>query len=199
MGRAKQYDREVLLDRAVELFRRKGFHGTSTADLVSELGVNRKSMYAEFGSKQGLFEATLERYDEKHLSMVLARLESPDGGTDAIRRAFAGYARASEGRISGLGCLLCNTAVERGALAPASLRYVDAYLTRLTRAFKNALDSAVRAGDLLASTDTDELAAYFTMGLIGVAACVRAEWSPAQVHAACRVTTSVLDAHRAVP
>ena len=53
MGRAKQYDRTNLLDRAVELFRRHGFNGTSTAELVAELGVNRKSMYAEFGSKQG--------------------------------------------------------------------------------------------------------------------------------------------------
>ena len=77
MGRAKQYERTELLDRAVELFRRQGFNGTSTAELVAELGVNRKSMYAEFGSKQGLFEAALERYDQEHLSNVLAPIEAP--------------------------------------------------------------------------------------------------------------------------
>jgi AcrR family transcriptional regulator len=59
VGRTKQYDRSDLLERAVGLFRRHGFNGTSTADLVEALGVNRKSMYAEFGSKQGLFEAVL--------------------------------------------------------------------------------------------------------------------------------------------
>ena len=59
MGRAKQYDRSQLLDRAISLFRRQGFHGTTTAQLVAALEVNRKSMYAEFGSKQGLFEAAL--------------------------------------------------------------------------------------------------------------------------------------------
>ena len=73
MGRAKQYERTDLLDRAVELFRRQGFNGTSTAELATELGVNRKSMYAEFGSKQALFEATLEHYDRFHLSRVLAQ------------------------------------------------------------------------------------------------------------------------------
>jgi AcrR family transcriptional regulator len=41
------------------------YTATRTADLVGELGVNRKSMYAEFGSKQALFEAVLERYDEQ--------------------------------------------------------------------------------------------------------------------------------------
>ena len=76
MSRPKQYDRTELLDRAVELFRRQGFNGTSTAELVSELGVNRKSMYAEFGSKQQLFEAVLEHYNENQLSRVLASLEA---------------------------------------------------------------------------------------------------------------------------
>ena len=71
MSGAKQYDRIDLLDRAIELFRVQGFTDTSTAELVAELGVNRKSMYAEFGSKQGLFEAALERYNEEHLTNVL--------------------------------------------------------------------------------------------------------------------------------
>jgi len=83
-----------------------------------------------------------------------------------------------------------------GVLEPRSLRYVDAYLARLTRAFGNALDNAVRAGEPDASTDTDELAAYFTMAPIGAAACVRAESPPAQARAACRVVTSVLETHR---
>ena len=126
MAGVKQYDRIELLDRAVELFRRNGYSATSTADLVAELGVNRKSMYAEFGSKQGLFEAALERYDEHHLSGVLAPLEAPGAGADAIREAFEGYASASEGWARGRGCLLCNTAVERAALDPGARRHVDA-------------------------------------------------------------------------
>lgn len=194
MGRPKQYDRTELLDRSVELFRQQGYNGTSTAELAAELGVNRKSMYAEFGSKQGLFEATLEHYDRNHLSRVLAPIEAPDAGADAIRQAFSDYASASEGWFNGKGCLMCNTAVERGALDPASGRFVAAYLDRLTRAFRHALENAQQAGDVHASANIDELAAYFTTALIGVAASVRAEASPEQLHAAARVATSVLDA-----
>ncbi len=193
MGRAKQYDRTELLDRAVELFRSQGFNGTSTAQLVTELGVNRKSMYAEFGSKEGLFDAVLERYSQKHLSSVLAPIERPDAGVDAIRQAFSGYASATEGWFFGRGCLMCNTAVERGAADPASGRHVAAYFERLTRAFRNALENGRRAGDIDADTDLDELAAFFTTALIGVAACIRAEAPPEQVEAACRVATSVLE------
>lgn len=194
MSRAKQYDRIELLDRAVELFRVQGFTGTSTAELVAELGVNRKSMYAEFGSKQELFEAVLERYSQEHLSAVLAPIEAPDAGLDAIRDAFASYAAASDGWVRGRGCLLCNTAVERAALDPGAARHVAAYLERLTNAFRHALRNGLESGELDRDADLDELAAFFTMALIGVVACIRAEASPDQVRAACRVATSMLDA-----
>ncbi len=195
MGRSKQYDRAELLDRAVELFRRQGFNGTSTAELVDELGVNRKSMYAEFGSKQELFEATLGHYDRKHLTRVLAPIEAADAGVDAIRQAFAGYASASEGWFRGRGCLMCNTAVERGALDPASGRFAAAYLERINRAFRHALENGRRGGDLDETADLDEMAACLTTLLIGVAASIRAEAPPEQLHATGRAVSSILDMH----
>ena len=195
MSGVKRYDRTQLLDQAVEVFRWQGFNGTSTAELAAELGVNRKSMYAEFGSKQGLFEAALERYNDKHLSAVLAPLEAPEAGTDAIREAFSGYASASTGWAQGRGCLMCNTAVERAALDAGSQRYVTAYLQRLTGAFRHALGNGQHAGEVSANLDLDELSAFFTTALIGVAACIRAEAPPEQVQAACKVATSVLDAN----
>ncbi len=198
MTGTKQYDRIELLDRAIELFRRQGYNGTSTAELVAELGVNRKSMYAEFGSKQGLFEAALQRYSEEHLSNVLSPIEAPGAATDAIRESFAIYGSASEGWARGRGCLMCNTAVERAALDPGAGRYVNAYMERLTRAFRRTLANGQRSGEVDANADLDELAAFFTTALIGVAACIRAEAPPEQVQAACNVATSVLDAHRPV-
>jgi TetR/AcrR family transcriptional repressor of nem operon len=194
MSGAKQYDRTELLDQAIELFRVHGFTGTSTAELVAELGVNRKSMYAEFGSKQQLFEAALERYSQEHLSAVLGPIEAPDAGIDAIRQAFASYASASEGWVRGRGCLMCNTAVERAALDPGAGRHVAAYLDRLTTAFHHALHNGQQSGQLDSTANLDELAAFFTMALIGVVACIRAEAPPEQVQAACRVATSTLDA-----
>ncbi len=193
MSRTKQYDRSELLDRAVELFRRQGFNGTSTAELVDELGVNRKSMYAEFGSKQQLFEAALEYYNSKHLSRVLAPLEAPDASIDEISQAFHGYALASEGPFRGLGCLMCNTAVERGALDPRSGRYVDAYLERLTRAFQHALSNAQQGGEIDITVNLDEMAGFLTTALIGVAASVRAEAPPAQLWGAYQVVTNVVE------
>ncbi|MDD9921096.1 MAG: TetR/AcrR family transcriptional regulator, partial [Boseongicola sp.] len=177
MPTAKNYKRDELLDRAIELFRRQGYSGTSTAELVDELGVNRKSMYSEFGSKQELFEAALKRYSEVHLSRVLAPIEDPNAGADAIRGAFNGYASAIDGRFNGLGCLMANTAVERAALDPGSAKFVDAYLERLNTGFRRALENARQAGEVVPDLDIDDLASFFAMSVVGISALIRAKAS----------------------
>lgn len=192
MPSAKTYEREALLDRAIELFRRQGYSATSTAELVTELGVNRKTMYSEFGSKQELFEAALERYGEVNLTRVLAPIEAPDADAASIRQAFGIYASASEGRFSGLGCLMANTAVERAALDPGSARFVDAYLARLNAGFARALENARAAGQIGPQSDIVALASFFAMAIVGVSALIRAEAPPEQVHAACRAAADML-------
>ena len=84
-------------------------------------------------------------------------------------------------------------------LDPGARRHVDAYLSRLDAAFRNALENARRAGEIDPEVDLAELAAFFAMSLIGVAAIIRAEAAPALVHSACRVVTSVLDCRGRAP
>ncbi|MCR9193420.1 MAG: TetR/AcrR family transcriptional regulator [Hyphomonas sp.] len=193
MPNPKGYKREDVLDRAIELFRRQGYSATSTTELVDALGINRKSMYAEFGSKQELFEAALEHYSKINLSRVLAPIEAPDANAQSIRDAFLGYASASETKFSGLGCLMANTAVERAALDPGSARFVDAYLERLTRGFRNALENARSDGDVSHEAELDDLAAHFVNSVVGISALLRAKAAPEQMYAAGRGATSVLN------
>lgn len=192
MPSPKGYNREEVLDRAIELFRRQGYSATSTAELVEELGINRKSMYAEFGSKQELFEAALDRYSQVNLSRVLAPIEAKDANAQSIRDAFLGYASASETKFRGLGCLMANTAVERAALDPSSAKYVDAYLDRLQKGFRGALENAQHDGDVSNEADLDDLAAHFVNSVVGISALLRAKATPEQMYAAGRGATSVL-------
>ncbi|MGR3813015.1 MAG: TetR/AcrR family transcriptional regulator [Cognatishimia activa] len=193
MAGAKSYKREDLLDRAIELFRRQGYAGTSTAELVEELGVNRKSMYAEFGSKQDLFEAALERYSAVNLTRVLAPIEDPTANVASIKSAFDSYASGIDGKFNGLGCLMANTAVERAALDPGSAKFVDAYLSRLQAGFRQALENGKDQDAVNPAADLDALASYFAMSVVGVSAMIRAKAPSRMVHDACREIVGRLD------
>ena len=62
MPRTKQFNREEILEKALEIFWRKGFHATSMQDLVNFLGINRASLYDTFGGKKKLFLECIAKY-----------------------------------------------------------------------------------------------------------------------------------------
>ena len=86
------------------------------------------------------------------------------------------FARGATGKSSGLGCLLCTTAVERGATDKATRRFVDRYFERLTDAFENAL-----------GVDTIAQARFLTSAVLGIAVLVRAKAPSAIVEGAAEV------------
>ena len=61
MPRPKTFAVEAALDRAMELFRERGYAATTVQEVVETLGVSRSSIYITFGDKQGLFVQVLRR------------------------------------------------------------------------------------------------------------------------------------------
>ena len=60
MARRKEFDQNKILDKAIELFWRQGYHATSIRHLVAHLGISRSTLYARalarflFSAMQGL-------------------------------------------------------------------------------------------------------------------------------------------------
>jgi TetR/AcrR family transcriptional regulator, transcriptional repressor for nem operon len=70
MARSREFDHEIVIEKAVELFCQKGYAATSVRDLVTHLGVSSSSMYASFGDKDAIFLMALKRHSEKELAML---------------------------------------------------------------------------------------------------------------------------------
>src|ERR1700742_2715440 len=62
VGRPREFDPDTVLETAMELFWEHGFDGVSISDLTEATRINRRSLYAEFGSKEELFRRAVERY-----------------------------------------------------------------------------------------------------------------------------------------
>jgi len=97
------------------------------------------------------------------------------------------FASAARGKSSGLGCLLCNTAVERAANDKVARGFADRYFQRLTKAFQNALGNAQRSGEIDPEVDTVAQARFLTSAVLGIAVLVRAKAPPAIVEGAAEV------------
>jgi TetR/AcrR family transcriptional regulator, transcriptional repressor for nem operon len=199
MGRKKSYNRDELIGAAMQLFQTHGFAGTSTQMLVQHLDVNRNSMYSEFTSKEQLFAAALRRYDEHVVTEIFGSLEAPDGDLDRVDALFSTFGAAASGSASGLGCFMCNTAVELAGKEPAGEDLVQRYFERLSAAFKNALDNTRRAGQLAPEVNTLDEARFLTASALGIFVMVRARAAPKIVQAAARVARHHLQSLRAGP
>ncbi|MEM7434814.1 MAG: TetR/AcrR family transcriptional regulator [Myxococcota bacterium] len=197
MGRKKSYDREALIDKAMAIFRERGFARTSAEMLVAELGVNRYSLYAEFGSKQRLFDAALQRYDEEVLGRNFGPLEAPGAGLQEVRELLEFFGTASSGPAGGRGCLLCNTAVEFGPDDPSGEGFVKRYFERVSRAFFVALENARHEGELPGGIDTWSEASFFTASVLGMFVMLRAKAPVSVIESAARVSIHHLDTLRA--
>ena len=65
--RPKEFNRNSVIEKCLILFWKEGYNGTGIQKLVDVTGVNRYSLYEEFGSKEGILLASLELYKEKYL------------------------------------------------------------------------------------------------------------------------------------
>ncbi|MBQ0718596.1 MAG: TetR/AcrR family transcriptional regulator [Gammaproteobacteria bacterium] len=193
MGRRKNYDRDVLIDKAMEIFRGHGFAGTSTQMLVEGLGINRFSLYAEFGNKQKLFDSALERYNQTVIERNFGPLEALDAGVKEVRSLLEFFASAINGPASGRGCLLCNTAVEFGPDDPSGAGFVQQYFERLSKAFYKALNNAYSNGELRNSVSLRKEADFFTASTLGLFVMIRAKAPPTIISNAAEMAVEHLE------
>lgn len=159
-GRPRGFDRDAALQAAMELFWRKGFSATSMADLCGAMGINAPSLYAAFGSKEGLYEAALQHYSEAATPLIWGAFETAPTARDSI----AGLLMASAANLPGTdrppGCMITlATAGQEGCARLGDLvarARADGEVLIAAR-----LRRAVAEGELRPSTDIAALAAFY--------------------------------------
>jgi AcrR family transcriptional regulator len=85
------YDQETVLRRAIDLFNRKGYDGTSMGDLAKELGFTKSAIYHHVPSKSHLLEQALdEALDRLSQTIDAARADTGAPAYDRLRTAVRG-------------------------------------------------------------------------------------------------------------
>jgi TetR/AcrR family transcriptional regulator, transcriptional repressor for nem operon len=142
MPRKKSPARQLVLEKAMNHFWFHGFFASSLDDLVRATGVSRHALYEDFGSKDGLFVATLLRYVDTVVTPAFSRVESQGAGLAAISDYWeVQIANGEAAGLPGPGCLLANTMTEYAPQAPQIAAIVAQHNARLRAGFANALRS----------------------------------------------------------
>ena len=167
MGRPREFDAEMALDQAMEVFWRHGYEGATIAQLTEAMGINPPSLYACFGNKEGLLKAALDRYTKLRGVWMDEVVAAPTARAVA-ERMLMGIADKQTDPANPPGCLLvqggiaCGTGSENVPFELAARRGQNEDQLR---------DRFIRAkaeGDLKPTADPAALARYVSAVSVGM-------------------------------
>lgn len=157
--------RARIVQAAMELINRRGFHAASMSELMRLTGLEKGGIYRHFESKEAIAEAAFARYLDltgERLEAAIADRASPRARLLALVEALITIAR--EPIVEG-GCMVMNLAIEcdhgHAGLRALSRKAMD----ELQRMIVGEAGAAVEAGELKPDVEPAALAAVVA-GLI---------------------------------
>lgn len=166
MARPREFDTDMAVEQAMSLFRMQGYHATPMPRLTALLGIGSGSLYAAFGSKDGLYARALKRYCD---GLVEALDRDLRAGAD-IRTALRGLLLAmvtADAADPERGCLLVSATTERAA-HEGTVEQVRTAVAAVESVLTEALERAQVRGELGSEHSPVELARFLTTFIQGV-------------------------------
>lgn len=156
-GRPREFDPERALDRAMHVFWRKGYLGTTMADLTGAMRINGPSLYAAFGNKEALLLKALERYHAGPAAYLQEALEAPSA-RQVAEKIFRGAVEVGTGAHTPPGCFWVHSALSSGDPADPLRRTLAAQRAAGVALLARRFARAVEEGDLAPDTHPADLA-----------------------------------------
>jgi len=174
-GRPIEYDRDLTLQRASELFWSIGFAASSLDALSEATQLTRPSLAGAFGDKEALYVATLARYRDASVA-ALSKILSGSRHfrtelTDVYAKATDVY-MASDGAAR--GCLLIGTASVEAVHRPAIRHVLRESLGTFNAILEQRMRKAIAEGELDSGADAAGLAAVASAVMHSLAVRARA-------------------------
>jgi AcrR family transcriptional regulator len=158
-GRPRVFDMDEALDKALGVFWERGYEGASLAELVETLGINKPSLYAAFGNKEGLFQKALTRYVSGPVAFVGEVIKEPTARKVAERfliKAAEFFTDPSHPK----GCMIVQGALSSGESAELVRDILIKYRSSYENLLAERFEKAKADGDLSIDANPKELAKY---------------------------------------
>ncbi|MDE1465227.1 TetR/AcrR family transcriptional regulator [Spartinivicinus poritis] len=168
MGRPIEFNRDEVLDQALEVFWNTGYTATSVADLVDATSLKPGSLYAAFKSKRGLYMAAIDCYAQRRLDKQVCCFESIDSPLAAIKLYFEQLAADILLDNDSKGCFLVNTLLEVAPHDEGIHQKVSSYLRQIEAGLRHMIEKAQKCGEISAEKDPKILSQLLMLGITGL-------------------------------
>ena len=150
MGRTQSFDEDTVIQKAQEVFWKKGYNETSLDDIQKATGLHKGSLYRSFKSKENLFLLALNKYAAKSRG-VFIKNEEP---VAYLRQFFVNMIK--ECTSDSKGCFIMNTCVELGGGKDLLAKVSKTLFAEIENNFKEAIKMGQKQGEISKDIDVAE-------------------------------------------
>ncbi len=154
-------------------FWRRGYEGTSMADLVQALGIASARIYAAFGSKQDLFREAVQRYEAGDGGFADRAMAQEPRVRDALARVLRDAVATYTDDAHPLGCMVVTAATNCAEENEAVAAWLAEHRRQRTQSLIDRLQHALDEGELRAGTDVQALGDFYATQLHGISVQAR--------------------------
>ena len=177
-GPEKQFDPELALKQAMQLFWAKGYTGTGLSELLETMKIGRKSMYDTFGNKRELYIKALQHYSQTVVNKLHRDLNnSEQPALENVRKVLHAIATV-DSRPMSMGCFLGVSIAQFRTNDSEMAEVLRKHMQRVEKAFYLAFKKAQDNGELKQSTNVRDLARLFVSIMQGMSLIGRVIESP---------------------
>lgn len=192
IGRPQEFDSQMALDCATDVFWTQGYEHTSLQDLLESTGLSKSSLYQEFGSKQELFEKCLTRYTQMMVADLRQKLNGSSSAVEFIEDVLLCAALESKETSKPRGCLIFNTATEFSQTDRKISSIVASSLNAFKDVFSEALLRAKKEKIISPDISVKDMAAYLVASISGIRAMVKGGSDASEARALVKIIMKTL-------
>ena len=193
MARKKSFNKDDVLERAMNLFWKQGFHATSMQDIVQNVGLSRSSLYESFGSKQGLFDQALGNYCRTNREGVKALLSSEKSVKTGIRNLLESSIHCTISDADKKGCFVVNSTTELVPGDDEMLKALSKNRASFEKVFFEFLQKGQATGEIPPNKDIKTLSGLIYTVFSGLNVIAKLEKSPRKLMAQIDQVVGLLD------
>lgn len=190
-GPDKQFDPEVALSKAMEVFWARGYEAASLSELLEHMGIARKSMYDTFGNKRSLFLKALAHYTQTQLKATRSRLLAPGSPLANIENQLCEL-QQTHSLLGSKGCMLGTNCADFDTNDEDMAKVLRGYLRELEDAYCEAVTRAAEAGELSQLVNPRDLARMLLCTTQGMALVGRVLDNATILKSVVKATTAIL-------
>ncbi|HET9375045.1 MAG TPA: TetR/AcrR family transcriptional regulator [Chthoniobacterales bacterium] len=153
-GRPREFDIDDALDKSVRVFRERGYHATSIADLTQAMELASGSVYKAFKDKRAIFLAAFDREAKTRREKLQRLMSTAKSGRDRIRVVLRFFAESSHGVEGKRGCLIVGTAADLTTFDAEVAQRVTAALRQSETLVVDLIRQGQADGSILATIDS---------------------------------------------